>query len=150
MDQINQVQAQRVWQRVRGSETVAPERSLDALIAAEWEDAATYLQLSKHFSGRERQLLHKLHEQELAHCSCLKGICSITSGSKPQLPTPDPVHGPIDQILRSCYGRKMRAMSAYDARCQDPEYGCVFTKLRDQEQEHCRIILELIGSLSRK
>ncbi len=150
MDQINQVQAQRVWQRVRGSEQVSTQANLAALIDTEWEGATTYLQLSRKLSGKEAMILHRMFEQEQAHCSCLKGIYTITTGNKPTLPRPTPVHGPIEQILRNCYGRQMRAMSAYDARSQDPEYGYVFAKLRDQEQEHCRLILELIGSLAKK
>ncbi len=150
MDQINQVQAQRVWQRVRGSEQASPEVTLSALITAEWEDATTYLQLSKKLCGRESAILYKMFQQEQAHCSCLKGIYTIATGNKPALPKVTPVHGPIEQILRNSYGREMRAVNAYDARSQDPEYGHVFIKLRDQEQEHCRLILELIGSLSKK
>ncbi len=149
MEQINQVQAQRVWQRVRGTQE-STETSLADLIVAEWEDSAIYLQLSRHFSGKDSMLLQKMHEQEQTHCSCLKGICSMTTGTLPHLPKQAPIHGSIEQILRNCYGREMRALSAYDARCQDPEYGHVFTRLRDQEQEHCRLILELIGSLHRK
>lgn len=150
MDQINQVQAQRVWQRVRGTDQVIPEVTLSDLIAAEWEDATTYLQLSRKLSGRESTILYRMYQQEQAHCSCLKGIYTIATGKKPTLPKMTPIHGPIEQILRNSYGREMRALSAYDARSQDPEYGHVFIKLRDQEQEHCRLILELIGSLSKK
>ncbi len=150
MEQINQVQAQRVWQRVRGSEQPSTEVTLAALIAAEWEDAAIYLQLSRKFSGKESAILYKMYQQEQHHCSCLKGIYTIATGNKPALPKATPVHGPIEQVLRNCYGREMRALSAYDARSQDAEYGHVFAKLRDQEQEHCRLILELIGSLAKK
>ncbi len=150
MAQINQVQAQRVWQRVRGTEPSSTEENLAALIAAEWEDAATYLQLSRKLTGKESAILHKMCEQEQAHCSCLKGIYTITTGTTPTLPKPQPVHGHICEILRSCYGREMRALNAYDTRSQDPEYGHVFARLREQEQEHCRLILQLIGSMSKK
>ena len=150
MEQFNQVQAQRVWQRVRGEGCAAPEPDLAALIRAEWEDAAIYLQLSKKFTGSEGALLHRMFEQEQSHCACLRGIYAVTAGKPLPLSPAAPIHGSVQQILRQCYGREMRAMSAYDSRSDDPQYGHVFARLRDQEQEHCRMILQLIGSVMRK
>lgn len=150
MEQFNQVQAQRVWQRVRGEGCAAPEPDLAALIRAEWEDAALYLQLSKKFPGQEGAVLRRMQEQEQSHCACLRGIYTVTTATPQPLTPPAPVHGSVQQLLRQCYGREMRAISAYDSRSGDPQYGHVFARLRDQEQEHCRMILQLIGSMARK
>ena len=146
MEQIDQVQAQRVWQRVRGAGG-AEEPDLPSLIAAEWEDAATYLQLARRFSGREAAILRQMSQQEQSHCACLRGLRSISTGSREPLPHMPPISGSPEKILRECYGREPRAMRAYDARSADPQYGHVFARLRDQEQEHCRMILELMGKL---
>ena len=43
----------------------------------------------------------------------------------------------------------MRARAQYEGRSSDPEYGQVYARLAEQEKEHCRIILELIGNLKK-
>ena len=56
---------------------------------------------------------------------------------------------PVSTMLRRCYGREMRCLAQYEARANHPEYGPVFARLAEQEREHCRLILELIGNLKR-
>ena len=148
MEQIDQVQAARVWQRVRGQTAEDEAKALAALIQQEWENACTYLQLSRCIHGRESALLHRLFEQEQAHCACLKGIYSIVTGKKARTQPIPAVQGGADQILRSCYARQMRALGAYEARARESEYAHVFSRLRDQEMDHCRLVLQVIGTLA--
>ena len=94
-------------------------------------------------------ILRRLSEQEQAHTACLKGIYTLITGSHPTVRTIAPSQDPPEMILRRCYGQEMHSLAQYEARSGDPEYGQVFARLAEQEREHCRIILELIGNLKR-
>ena len=151
MENMDSAQAQRVWQRVRGTAPAeTDEKILQDLIAQEWEAAAVYLQLSKRCGGKESAVLYRLFQQEHAHCACLRGIYTMITGERPKLPTGQPGREPLDAALRSCYGREMRFLRTYEERSEDPNFGHVFMHIRDQEQEHCRVLLELIGGLRKK
>ena len=146
--QIDPQKAARVWQRVH-PEQDSPEQGLLALIAQEWADASTYLQLSRKLTGKAATLLRTLFEQEQAHMACLKGIYTLITGTHPKIAAlPLPQEAP-EQILRRCYGREMQCLAQYEQRSNHPEYGKVFARLAQQEQEHCRILLEIIGSLKK-
>jgi len=148
MDTIDKQKAARVWERVREQPKQAPEHhGLPGLIAGEWTDAATYLQLSRRFTGQQSALLRKLHEQELTHTATLKGIYTLVTGEHPTVPAVQPPTENTEAALRRCYGREMQCLAAYEARAADPEYGQVFSRLAQQEREHCHILLRLIGSL---
>ena len=150
MDTIDKQKAAQVWQRVTGNNHPAQDtQTLLALITEEWADASTYLQLSRQFQGQDSGILRKLSQQEQAHTACLKGIYTLITGSAPKVRTIGPLQEPPMQVLRKCYGREMHCLAQYEARTNDPEYGQVFGKLADQEREHCRLILELIGNLKR-
>lgn len=150
METIDPNQAARVWQRVRGNSPETDVEKLEQIILLEWEDAAIYLQLSRRCTGRESAALYKLFQQEYSHCACLKGIYSLITGQRPKLPAVQPDREPLELALRNCYGREMQRLRTYEERCADPNYGHVFSRIRDQEQEHCRTVLELIGGLGKK
>lgn len=145
MDTYDPTKATRVWQRVQGARSQPDGANLPNLIAEEWQDAATYLHLSKRMPLREGQLLRRLFEEEQAHAACLKGIYTLTTGQRAAPRATPPQQESVEQILRRCYGREMRCLAEYESRSSDPEYGPVFSRLAAQEREHCRIVLELIG-----
>lgn len=149
MEAYDPAKAARVWQRVQGETQLPDSAKLLALIAGEWQDAATYLYLSKRVPKKEGAILHRLFEQEQAHAACLKGIYTLMTGERPMIRTMPPSQEPPTQTLRKCYGREMRCLAEYEARSTDPEYGPVFVRLATQEREHCRTVLELIGSLTK-
>ena len=134
----------RVWQRVKG-ESESREKGLLALIAQEWTDAATYLQLSRRLSGKDSAVLRRMYEQEQSHAACLKGIYTLITGEHPTVRTLPMEQSDTESILRRCYGREMQCLAQYEARVHDPEYGQVFARLADQERDHCRLLLELLG-----
>ncbi len=143
MDAMNQAA---VWQRVQGQEP-PPEAGLMGLIAQEMEDAAIYLQLSRRLSGKHAVTLRQMYEEELSHAACLKGIYSLLTGSQPGAKGVPPLQEDIKITLRRCYGREMRCLAQYEARASHREYGPIFIRLAQQEQDHCRRILEILGSL---
>ena len=146
METIDPEKSARVWQRVQGKIPMQPDsESLLALIQEEGKDAAIYLHLSRRYQGKESAVLRRMAEQEQTHAACLKGIYTLITGSRPALQSTQPVREPLDVVLRRCYGREMRCLAQYEARASDPEYGQVFSRIAEQEREHCRMILELLG-----
>ena len=153
MEVYDKAKANRVWQRVQNSNPTVPTdptRGLAGLIAEEWADAAIYLALSKRVQGNAAATLRKMGQQEQAHMSCLKGMYALQGSGKPDIPAPPPPDkAPVDVILRRCYGREMRCLAQYESRADHPEYGQVFARMAAQEKEHCRLILELLGELTK-
>jgi len=148
MEKYDPQLAERVWQRVQGTVPTGPDvRQLLMMITEEWADAATYLHLSRRLQGRHRDTLQRLFREEQAHTACLKGIYALVTGNQPVIRPPKPTQEPVSVTLRRCYGREMRALSQYEANAADPEYGQVFARLAAQEREHCKTVLELLGSL---
>lgn len=151
MEVYDREKAAQVWQRVRGSNpSPAPEpntKGLLGLIAEELTDATTYLHLSRMFQGKQSAMLRKMFEDEQAHAACLKGIYTLTTGSRPVTRTVPPPQENPELTLRRCYGREMRCLAEYESRSADSQYGQVFARLAAQEREHLRMILELIGNL---
>lgn len=151
MQSIDPAKAARVWQRVHAEVPKENwEQVLQGLIAEEWTDAATYLQLSRRFGGKDSGVLRRMFEEEQAHTACLKGIYTLITGSRPNVRARTPEIEDTEQALRRCYGREMQCLAQYEAKASDPEYGQVFSRMAQQEREHCRLLLELLGNLKRK
>ena len=149
MERFDTKTEDRVWQRVRGEKPPRLEQSIQALAAAELSEAAAHLMLSRQLQGKEKTVLRRIYEEDRAHAACLKGIHYFTFDTplaiRPVPPAPEsPVIG-----LRKAYARKLRALKQYESRCDDPEYGTIYQALARQEQEHCRLILELVGDLKK-
>lgn len=150
METIDPNQAARVWSRVRGETRDDETLTLEQLLKHQWEDAALYLQLAHRSTGREAAQFQRLHQQKQAHCACLKGIYRLLTGDVPRLQKLPPSREPLETTLRRCYQRELESLCAFQQRSQDPTYGHVYTRMAQQTQEHCRIILELIGSMGGK
>lgn len=151
METYDKAKAARVWQRVQGEAEKDPMQGLTGLIAEEWSDAALYLSLSRRVQGQHSAILRKMGQEEQAHMACLKGIYTLQGTGRPEVPAPPPPeNAPVSTLLRRCYGREMRCLAQYEARAHDPAYGQVFARMAQQEREHCRQILELLGSMADK
>ena len=148
MNSYDPKKAAAVWQRVQGQTPAPPDSaSLLTLIAQEQEDASTYLHLSRQFTGKESAALRQMAYQEQSHAACLRGIYALLTGKKPALHTPPAPLENRQVLLRRCYGREMQSLTQYKARTDDPQYGHIFTRLAAQEQEHCHILLGILGNL---
>ncbi len=148
METIDKAKAARVWQRVQGEAAKNPTHGLQGLIAEEWADAAIYLSLSRRVQGNAANILRRIGQEEQTHMACLKGIYALQGIGRPDVPAPPPVDkAPVSVMLRRCYGREMRCLAQYEARSNDPEYGQIYARMAQQEREHCRLVLELLGSL---
>ena len=150
---IDQQKAARVWQRVQDSNpTAAAPRleNLQELIMNEWTAAATYQQLARQMPPKEAAVLQRLAREEHGHGACLRGMYSLVTGEKCEVHNPAPRQEPVERTLRRCYGLEMRSLKEYEAHADHPEYGHVFSRIAQQEQEHCMALLGLIGSLGGK
>lgn len=152
MEVYDAEKAAKVWQRVHaapaGEQDIAP--MLPALIAGEWAAAATYLHLSRRHQGAEAQKLRKLYQEEQSHATCLKGIYTLITGEQVSVKAPPVPKEATDIVLRRCYGAQMRSLASYEQWSEHREYGPVFARLVQQEREHCRLLLELLGSLKKR
>jgi len=149
METYDKAKAARVWQRVQQQAPPAPTQGLQGLIAEEWSDASVYLSLSRRVTGNHSAILKKMSQEEQAHMACLKGIYTLQGSGRPEIPAPPPLDkASVSTLLRRCYGREMRCLAQYESRADDPEYGQIFARMAQQEREHCRLLLELLGSVS--
>ena len=148
MENYDKAKAARVWQRVLGTAAANPTQGLAGMIAEEWGDATVYQALARRLQGPAANILRKISQEEQTHMACLKGMYTLQGQGRPDIPAPPPVdNAPVGLLLRRCYGREMRCLAQYEARANDPEYGQVFARMAQQEREHCRQILELLGKL---
>ena len=120
------------------------------MIAREWSKAATFLQLSRQFSGKESAALRRLHDQEQAHTACLKGIYTLITGVPPTVKALPLTGQDPEAVLRRLYGQQMQSLADYEALSATVDYGPVFAHLATQEKDHCRAILEIIGNLKKR
>lgn len=151
MENYDPEAAARVWQRVQGKMPQNEDlNSLPAMIAGEWQDAATYLRLSRQFTGKEAATLRKMFEEEQSHAACLKGIYTLLTGQRLVTQTLPLGKETLSATLRRCYGREMQSLAQYEKWSDHREYGPVFSRLAQQERAHCAALLEILGNLKEK
>ena len=142
--------AAKVWDRVRNTAVPPGDSQLILnLITEEIQDWRTYQQLSRRLPPPQAAVVRQLSQQAQAQATCLKGIYTMITGRSAIVPPPSAADDPADIVLRRCYGRAMRALTQYESRQNDPQYGHIFQNLARQEQEHCHRVLELLGALSK-
>lgn len=144
METINQTQATRVWQRVRGP--LAAEEPLDGILLAMWENASAWAQLSRRLGGQHGATLRSLSRQEQSLCAAVRGVCRVTGSKRPSLPQTPPIQGSTEEILRLSYDRSRQIAAALDARATG-ELAPIFAHLRELEMEQCLLLLELFGKI---
>ncbi len=144
MEAYDPALAARVWKRVT-KEGVEIQPDLQALIEEALADAAAYLHLSRHFHNPYGQILLQMHRQEQSHAACLKGIYRMRTGTRCSPRLPKPFREKPALTLQRCYDRELRRATQYTAESVDPRFGQSFARMAQQEQEHCRILLELLG-----
>ena len=122
-------------------------RKLGEMILATAAAAENYRALARCFQGWQLQSLTAMAREAGAQRTCLAGIRALIMGEEGRvLPVP-PDTGPLLSRLKKAYVRAMRLLSDCEACTGDREYGPVFQRLTRRQQDHCRKILEIIGSL---
>ena len=123
-------------------------RALPGLMMEMGSSAENYGRLARCFSGWQAEALGRMARESRAQASCIGGICAIVLVEAPKKTAAPPDTGTTVVRLKKAYARAMRMLSACEGYTADPEYGPVFQRLAARQQEHCRKILEIIGSLS--
>ena len=122
-------------------------RKLPGLMMEMGTAAENYRQLSGCFSGWQAETLHRMAREARAQAACIGGICALVLGEAPKKAVAPPDTGATAARLKKAYSRAMRLLAACEGYTADIEYGPVFQRLARTQQEHCRKILEIIGSL---
>lgn len=147
MEQINTAQAQRVWQRVRGSEAPGQASDLSGLLALVAEVRHTYQYLQKNTALRDSRLLARLREESQRMFSTLAGLALVWEQDL-TLTAPPAIRGNAEGLLLRCYHTQLRAIGLLDS--LPGERTDWAPLLRRRMEEHTMTILELLGQLPRK
>ena len=122
-------------------------RALPGLMMEMGTAAENYRRLTGCFSGWQAEALNRMAREARAQSACIGGICALVLGETPEKSFPLPDTGTLAVRLKKAYSRAMRLLAACEGYTTDIEYGPVFQRLAAKQQEHCRKILEIIGSL---
>ena len=122
-------------------------RALPGLMMEMGAAAENYRRLAGCFSGWQTEALNRMAREAKAQSVCIGGICALVLGEAPKKTVALPDSGTIPTRLKKAYHRAMHLLAACEGYKEDPEYGPVFQRLARTQQEHCRKILEIFGSL---
>lgn len=122
-------------------------RGLLELLLSTASAAENFTGLARCFRGWQAEALGRMARECRAQGACLGGIFTLVSGEPPKKQTVPTDPGTVQARLKKAYVRSMQLLSACQARAADAEYGPVFQILAARQQEHCRKILEILGSL---
>ena len=132
MEELNE---SRIWQRVRGTDQT---EDLRGLLVRQARLRAVYRQLSRR-GGKWRLLL----EQKESQIACLRGLLRIRTGQGAACPRV----GETSQDLAACFDEERGLLSELTRLSREEELGPVFAVLLREQQKHCRLLLELLGTM---
>ena len=131
----------------RMEEQPVDSRFLLGLLLDTGAAAENFSHLARCFHGHRAEELCRMARESRVQRACLSGIFAIVTGEPPRHQTPTPDGGTVQSRLKKSYTRALHLLAAFEGRSRDPEYGPVFQRLATRQQEHCRNILEILGSL---
>jgi hypothetical protein len=144
METVNTQQAQRVWQRVHGTQ---PEDStidpLPRLIAGEWESAAACLYLARRTGGKYAPTLRQLAQHSRSRWACLQGRTLLDTGKRPRHTHPAALSGLPAEILTGCCRDAQERIAQYS---QCTQLGPLAPLLSQEQARDCRMLLEILGN----
>ena len=132
MEELNE---SRVWQRVRGTDQT---EDLRGLLVRQARLRAVYRQMSRR-GGKWRLLL----EQKESQIACLRGLLRIRTGQGAACPRV----GETSQDLAACFDEERGLLAELTRLSREEELGPVFMVLLRDQQKHCRLLLELLGTM---
>ena len=133
--------------QVRQRETV-DGRKLGEMMLASSAAAENDRARARCFQGWQARALLNMAREAGGQRTCLAGIRALVTGEEVQaVPLPADAGTPGVR-LKKAYVRAMRLLTDCEAYARDPEYGPVFQRLSLRQQDHCRKILEIIGSMA--
>lgn len=134
----------KIWQRVRSDGTAVTD-GLPGIAAGALARAALYNILARQLQGPGRGIFLSLQEEEQNSVRCLQGIYRLVTGTKMQLANVTLSGEKLEPALRKCYGQSLKALSVFEQRSSNPEYGPIFAHLAEEKRKNCCKIAELLG-----
>jgi len=144
MTKIDPKLAQRVWQRVQGEASVQEAPQFQTLIYREQELASACRRLATALP-RKAMFLEKIADAARARAVCLRGMGYLAQGDRAKTAVPAKKTESVESVLRSCCLKCANAITEYDRRGDDPQYGCIFSQMAQEHRAHYRLFLELLG-----
>lgn len=147
MEQIDPARAQRVWQRVTGTE--AKEPALSRLLALEAEARHIYHYLQRSAPLRDSRVLAQLREESGRFFHILSGLCLLAEGDV-TVTAPPSLRGNPEGLLRLCWRQRRKSLALLGSEEIPGEFADAANALSDQMQRHCLLLLELLGRVCRQ
>ena len=133
---MEETMEKRVWQRVRGeSDRVGALRECLNRQGRLWSQ---YRSLSRR--GGKCRMLFEQKENQIA---CLRGLLRIRTGQGAVCPRV----GETSQDLAACFAEERGLLAELARLSREEELGPVFAILLREQQKHCRLLLELLGTM---
>lgn len=143
MEKFDPSMETKVWRRVTAPAPPQRGEDLGPLIFAAQEAVRDYRFLREKLKGQDMPRL--LLEAALDTLACLKGLQQLRSAAPAKTaPLPPPVPS-LRRVLEQSYHRCRRMAAEYTARSADAQWGIVFAKLAQREQENCVRLAGLLG-----
>lgn len=145
MEQIDQAQAQRVWQRVRQGDSAPVDNTiLPQLWELEGELHRLCLPLSRTSLGNHRALTQLRADHQ---ARALKGLMLLVLGTAPAAPPQTTLRGNPEGLLRQCWQNRCQAFTLVQQAQLPSPYAPALSSLREGIRRQQWLILELLGSL---
>ena len=145
MEEMDQRTEQQVWQHVFERPVQPRGDSLRELLMTASELAAGYRYLMGRVGERPKARVRLLYEGEIANAASLRGISFLRHAGEELVKLWSPAVGSVGKFLETSYHRTRQTWVEYTARSGDPEFGVVFRKLAQREENHCLLLTELLG-----
>ena len=145
MKQMDQADAQRVWQRVSPPAAAPGLSERETMLQLHRQLLCDRGFFQKYTSGRtpaEQVLLRQLEQAYREEAACIKGIIHLTAGAAVK----EPVNLSPTGSLRQCYRNALARLTAYSLRTADPLCSPAFRQLEHQTRQHCVTLLKLMGA----
>lgn len=151
MREFDKETVRKIWQRVQSEHSVSGQAretgNLWEWISLELSFGDAYRRVAAKMSGQAASKLRQLARQEQHHAELLRGVCVMTEGTAPKVHLVSFGKAPASVLLRQCYGEKLRAISQYEKRASDSQFGEIFRDILAEEQAQCRFLLQLLGKI---
>ncbi|MDD3165418.1 MAG: hypothetical protein PHS97_06125 [Oscillospiraceae bacterium] len=138
-----------IWARVTAPGGTKPQPDVQAMIADERSDCATYQKLAAMTGGTCAASLRAIARDEACHAKRLTALYFVKTGACPELAPSCPLlSGCMTALLRERYLAERAGAAAYRAAAeQDPESAALFTCLAGDEAGHAKAILAMLEQL---
>ncbi len=128
--------------------TLRDAAGIPAMICEKRTTAAIYRKLLGELPDSCGEKLKHMFWENIAHANCLNGIYCLITGVCPGIQPISSRQASAAELLQQCCASELQALAACEARYADSRFGPVYRELAAESRAHCRVVLELLGSLA--